>query len=116
MDSETLKRIETRRGTRVPYLARAVVQIPGVTPKGNGWAVETRDANEWGLRISAPYAIPLLPVTVTVRAPNGIEVKAAGSVVHATEISAGSWEAGIRFNAPQPCLSATCINRATFGG
>ena len=116
MDSETLKRIELRRSTRVPSQTAVALEVPGVTRAGTPWSVETRDANEWGLRLSSPGELPHLPVILNLRAPTGAQLRIRGSIIWTREPAPGSWEAGVHFDAPQPTMSAAQIERARFGG
>jgi len=116
MDTETLNRIEMRRSARVPYQTRVALEIPGVTRAGAPWSVETRDANEWGVRLSSPGQLPLLPVILHLWAPGGVQLDVRGSITWSKEPTPGVWEAGVRFDSSQPTMSAARIERARYGG
>src|ERR1043165_8934235 len=104
-------RINSRRCGRASCQLKASLEIPGVTRAGVPWAMETRDVSEWGLRVSSPSRLPLLPVVVSLRSPCGAELRVSGDVVWSGEAAPGAFESGVEFNDPQLALSSIKIER-----
>ena len=101
---------EKRRRIRAPYRVRARLEIAGTTEAGVAWTVQTRDANEWGMRIESPRLPPRVAVLVHLRAPEGAQLTVKGWIIHAHLISVDLWEAGVEFDQPQPLLSVSRID------
>ncbi len=106
---------ELRRQLRAPYRVRARLEIEGLTAPGRGWAVETCDVGESGVRIETRRSLPRVAVLIHLPAPGGAALSVKGWVIHSQQISIDLWEGGIEFETPQPLLSAAQVDLATFG-
>jgi hypothetical protein len=111
----TEKLPDLRARVRAPFRTRAAIEIAGLTTAGSALAVETRDANESGMRIASSRPLPQLPVILRLNSPGGMPLVISGSVIYSSNIGPDSWESGIRFNTTQPSLSTMQIDRYTYG-